>query len=354
MDIENIIGFEALWDSMMKCKRGVMWKDSVAGFCLDPMRQVSRLCDQLHDGTYRERPHKYFTISYPKERSIMSISFRDRVYQRSLNDVGIYPAMTRSFIYDNGACQTGKGADFARERFKCHLQRYYRKHGAEGYVLKMDVRGYYPNMRHDVAKDTFRKYLDDEVYERAAEILDGFPGEVGFNPGSQIIQIAGISVLSPVDHYIKERLRVKQYIRYMDDMLIIGNDRAELERIKADVGGKLADMGFELHPNKTKILPIRNGIMFLGFIYRLTDTGKVIMTLDPDRVKAARKKLARMAKKARNGGLTREKVDQSYMCWRSHAAHGNSYKLIKRMDEYYKNLWRENNDQDHKKGNSEP
>lgn len=339
MNMEDIIGFEALWDSMMKCKRGVIWKDSVAGFCLDAIRQVSRLCDQLHDGTYRERTHKYFTIRYPKERAIMSISFWDRVYQRSLNDVGIYPAMSKSFIYDNAACQKGKGADFARNRFKCHLQRYFWKHGTDGYVLKMDVRGYYPNMRHDVAKETFKRHLDKEVYERAEVILDGFPGEVGFNPGSQIIQIAGISVLNDIDHYIEERLRIKHYLRYMDDMLIIGNDRAELERIRADVEEQLHEIGFELHPTKTRIIPIRDGIMFLGFKYHLTNTGKVIMGIDPERVKAERRKLYRLVKKAKAGLVTREKVDESYQSWRSHVAKGNCWKLLNRMDTYYNELW---------------
>ena len=340
MNIEDIIGFEALWDSMMKCKRGVIWKDSVAGFCLDAIRQVSHLYDELVDGIYKERPHKYFTIRYPKERAIMSISFRDRVYQRSLNDVGIYPAMSKSFIYDNAACQKGKGADFARNRFKCHLQRYYRKHGADGYVLKMDVRGYYPNMRHDVAKETFKRRLAPEVYQRAEAILDSFPGEVGFNPGSQIIQIAGISVLDGIDHYIKERLRIRHYLRYMDDMLIVGNNRTELEQILKDVDKRLQEIGFELHPTKTRIIPIRDGIMFLGFEYRLTETGKVIMNIDPTRVKAIRRKLYRMVKKAKVGLLTRAKVDESYQSWRSHAAKGNSWKLLKRMDTYYNELWR--------------
>lgn len=340
MNIEDIIGFEALWDSMMKCKRGVIWKDSVAGFCLDAIRQVSHLYDELVDGIYKERPHKYFTIRYPKERAIMSISFRDRVYQRSLNDVGIYPAMSKSFIYDNAACQKGKGADFARNRFKCHLQRYYRKHGADGYVLKMDVRGYYPNMRHDVAKETFKRRLAPEVYQRAEAILDSFPGEVGFNPGSQIIQIAGISVLDGIDHYIKERLRIRHYLRYMDDMLIVGNNRTELEQIWKDVDKRLQEIGFELHPTKTRIIPIRDGIMFLGFEYRLTETGNVIMSIDPTRVKAIRRKLYRMVKKAKAGLLTRAKVDESYQSWRSHAAKGNSWKLLKRMDTYYNSLWR--------------
>lgn len=340
MDIESIIGFEALWDSMMKCRRGVIWKDSVAAFCLNPVQEVSRLCDQLHDGSYRERPHKYFTINYPKERSIMSISFRDRVYQRSLNDVGIYPVMCRSFIYDNGACQKGKGADFARNRLKCHLQRYYRKHGPDGFVLKMDVRGYYPNMRHDAAKAAFKRRLDPDVYARAAAILDGFPGEVGFNPGSQIIQIAGISILDGIDHFVKERLRVRHYMRYMDDMLIIGHDRDALERYRQEIDERLRRIGFELHVGKTRVIPLAQGVMYLGFRFRLTETGAVIQTLDPVRVRAERKKLRRLAAKARAGLLSRQKCDESYACWRNHAAKGDNWKMLKRMDEYYDGLWR--------------
>ena len=350
MDMEAIIGFDALWESMMKCRRGVIWKDSAAGFCLDAVRQVSKLCDELHDGTYKERPRHCFAIKYPKEREIMSISFRDRVYQRSLNDVGIYPAMSRSFIYDNAACQKGKGADFARNRLKCHLQRYYRKHGADGYILKMDVRGYYPNMRHDVAKEVFRRKLDPEVYERAAEILDSFPGETGFNPGSQIIQIAGISVLDGVDHYIKERLRVRHYLRYMDDMLVIGRDRAELERIRQAVGQKLHAIGFELHTAKTRISPLRGGVMFLGFRYRLTDSGRVVMSIDPARVKAMRRKYRRLSNRAMAGHLTREQTDKSYQSWRNHAAHGNSHRLIGRADAYYNGLWGERHVCDRTKG----
>ena len=340
MDMEQIIGFEALWDSMMKCKRGVIWKDSVASFCLKSVQEVARLTNELHDGTYKERPHKYFTITYPKERAIMSISFRDRVYQRSLNDVGIYPVMAKSFIYDNCACQKDKGADFARERFKCHMQRFWRKHGTEGYCLKMDVKGYYPNMRHDVAKKIYRRKLDTQVYERAAEVLDSFPGDVGFNPGSQIIQILGISVLDGIDHYVKERLRIPQYIRYMDDMLVLVPDMETAERVRDSVAVKLAEIGFELHPKKTIIIPLSKPVMFLGFEYRLTPTGKVVMTVDPERVKSMRKKLYRMAQKSKRGQITREKVDESYQSWKAHAAKGDSWRLLSRMDQYYNDLWR--------------
>lgn len=344
MDEDKIIGFDALWESMMKCKRGVMWKDSVANFTLNGVKEVGKLTDELKEGRYRERPHKYFTVTSPKRREIMSISFRDRVYQRSLNDVAIYPKMIRSFIYDNAACQQGKGTDFARNRFKCHLQRFCRKHGRNGYVLKLDIRGYYPNMRHDAVKAKFRKHLDENVYRMAARILDGFPGEVGFNPGSQIIQIAGISLLDSLDHYIKERMRVKYYVRYMDDMLIIGESREKLEGIKAEIERKIGEIGFELHPKKSAFIPLTDEIMFLGFKYRLTETGKIVLILDPDRVRAERKKLFRLVRLAKEGKITQEKVDQCYQSWRDHASKGNSWHLLQKMDSYYIGLWRcENN-----------
>ena len=341
MTDEDVVGFEALWDSMMKCRRGTVWKTSVAAFVLNAVPEVAKLSDELESGRYQERKHKYFTVRYPKERQIMSISFRDRVYQRSLNDVAIYPAMSRSFIYDNAACQKGKWTDFARGRIKCHMQRYYRKHGAEGYVLQMDIRKYYQSMRHDVAKDVFRKRLEPFAQARAEKILDGFPGEMGFNPGSQIIQIAGISVLDGIDHYIKERLRMKHYLRYMDDIIVIARTREELENVQAETERKLKEIGFSLHPEKTRIYPLKKGVLCLGYRFRLTETGKVVMSLDPERIKAAMRKYRRLAVKCRRGEITREKVDESYLCFRNHASKGDGYRMLNRLDEFYHGLWEE-------------
>lgn len=84
--------------------------------------------------------------------------------------------------------------------------------------------------------------------------------------------------------------------------------------------------------------------MFLGFKYCLTSTGKVLMFVDPSRVKAARRKYRKLAEKVRNGMLTEKKYLESYMCWRSHAAKGNNHNLIRRMDTYIKELLEEEND----------
>lgn len=340
MDLEKIIGFDALHESMMKCKNNVLWKDSVAHFYHNAPVEIAKLSHELRTGSYRPRITKRFLVLSPKRREVMGVAFRDRVYQRSLNDNAIYPQMTRRFIYDNAACQKKKGTDFARGRLHCHLQRFHRKNGMMGYVLQCDIRGYYPNMPHETVLNEFRAHLEPEVYKLAAEVLTGqYEGDRGFYPGSQMIQIAGVAVLNDLDHYIKEELRVKHYLRYMDDFLLIHEDYGFLEKCRDEISVKLREIGLELHPVKTRIYPIDEPIKFLGFYHRLTESGKIVMLIDPKNVKNERKKLRRMVAKVKRGEMTKEKVDECFTSWKAHASKGDSYGLIRRMNVYYKSLW---------------
>ena len=341
-EVESVIGFDALYESMLKCKKGVAWKDSVAAFCMRATERIIKLCEDLHTGKYKPSPPKYFTITSPKKREIASISFRDRVYQRSLNDNIVYPTMSRSFIYDNFACQKDKGTDAARERLKYFLRNYYIKNKSNDlYVAQFDIHGYYPNMDHQVAEDIFMDALSPWAFSRVQQILhDQYTGDKGYNPGSQLVQIAGISVLNGLDHFIKEQLHVKYYIRYMDDFILIHPNKEYLEWCKEKIVDYLSNLKFTINEKKTLIYPIANGIPFLGFNFYLTNTGKVLMLIKSESIKRQRKKLFRMVKRAKAGIVTREKVNESYQAWRNHASKGNSYKLLQRMDKYYNNLWR--------------
>lgn len=338
---EDIISFDALFVSMMKCRRGVLWKPSVASFYLNALERVAKLARDLETGTYAPRPPRHIKITYPKRRDGLCISFRDRVYQRSLNDLALYPMVTRTFIYDNAACQKLKGSSFARERLKKFLRNHYHHYGNAGYAAHIDVSGYYPNMRHDVARETFRKRLPPDIYEMAAKALDGqYAGDVGFSPGSQMVQIAGVAVLDDLDHFIKEKLRVRHYLRYMDDFILIGNDYAALADQVQAIVAELGKLGFSASPKKTKIVPLREGFKCLGFTFRLTDTGKVLLFIDPQNVKHERLKLRRLVRLSRAGVMPREHVGRCFQSWLAHAAQGNSFKLIERMKTYYANLWR--------------
>lgn len=329
------------------------WRDVEGKCCFfyhNHLRELLKLSNQLHDGTYKERPQKFFTIYEPKIREIMSIAFRDRVYQRSLNDVVIYPLIQKHLIYENMACQKGKGQHKALYKMISILTRYYNENGSDGWVLQCDIEGYYPNMAHWVAYDLFDRYLPRWAADRAKSIIDTFDGDVGFNPGSQIIQIVGIAALNDMDHYIKERRRMRFYERYMDDFCTLSNSKNELISLKCDIARIVGELDMKLHPKKTKIFKLSDGILFLGFVFRLNDNGKVVIHISPNKVKAERRKLRRMVSLVRKGKMKKKCVDEHFESWMVHACFGNSKRFRKKMICYYNSLWEENNDRtvDHK------
>lgn len=340
MNREDIIGEDALFESMNKCSKSVKWKGTVAYYRHHWPDEIEKLSTQLHDGTYHERKPKYFTVTEPKRREIMSIHFRDRIYQRSLNDIAIYPQTSKSFITDNFACQSGKGTEAARDRLKEFLYAFHRKYGGHGYVLKIDIKGYYPNMDHKYVETMLARYLDDEAYQMATEVLGRLPGEIGYNPGSQIVQIVGITALDKIDHFIKERLRIKYYIRYMDDFILLHPDREYLNHCLSEITRMLHGIRMEVNKRKTKIRRIIKPITYLGFVYRLTPTGRVVIFADPHKIKHERKKIMRMVALVEKGKLTKHDVDVHFKAYKASVRYGNSHNLIYRLNRWYESLWK--------------
>jgi len=335
----DITDFEELYESSYKCRRGVGWKPSTKHHTLNGVERCLEMEAELRNGTWKHGKPRPIMIRYPKKREGLSIPFRDRVYQRALNDLALYPMMTKSFILDNCACQKGKGTDFARKRMKKHLWKHFCHHGRKGYVLQVDIRGYYPNMRHDVVDRCFARHLPPEIHAAAMSVLKHqYKGETGYNPGSQMVQIAGISVLDGLDHHIKEQLYVRHYIRYMDDLWMLFASKEEAEAVLLEVKAELEKIGFSIHEEKTHIRELGKGFLFLGYWYHMTATGKIVMTINSDSVRHERRKLRRMASRVAGGLMPMGKMRECYESWRNFASIGNCYRLAKRMDRYYHQL----------------
>lgn len=169
------------------------------------------------------------------------------------------------------------------------------------------------------------------------EILSVQEIDGGYNPGSQMIQIAGIALLDPLDHYIKERLHVKHYVRYMDDFLMILPTYEDAERALNGTVEWLDDIGFAINPTKTQIIPLSNGFDMIGFRYRLAKTGKIVQTLLPTNVRHQRNKLVRMA----NKGVTKDAAQVSMTCWEAHASEGHNRRAINNTRALFDNLYKE-------------
>ena len=340
---EKICSFEELSKAAFICKRNVMWKDSVAGFVKNALVNCYNLHQELMNDTYKLSPYSVFVVHEKKTRTIVSTRMRDRVVQRSLCDNYLTEYLTKSFIYDNCACLPGRGTDMARNRLKCHLQRFYRKHGLNGWVLKVDIHDFFGSTPHDVVKAAVAKRIPDPwVRQQVYTIIDSFDHiapDKGMGLGSQITQLVQLAVLDDLDHYIKEVLRIKGYVRYMDDFILIHQDKAHLQYCLVEITRILGELGLELNEKKTGIQPVKNGIHFLGFSFRLTDTGRVLQTVLHKKVSKERRKLRKLVDRVNAGEMTRQHVDECYKAWRAHVEKGNCQSLLSRMDSYYVSLY---------------
>ena len=344
-EVKDVVcDFDNLHKAMRKCKRGVMWKDSVARCNNNGLVNMLKLSKSLEDGTYRINDYYRFTIYEPKKREIVSTKFKDRVFQRSLCDNYLYDAVTKTFIYDNGACQVNRGTDFSRRRLKTHLQRYYRKYGNEGYVLKIDFKNYFGSTPHATVKKVLAKVVDDKwAYEHACDIVDSYDDDgkaVGLGLGSQITQLVQLLVLSGVDHHIKEKLRVRYYVRYMDDLILISNNKDFLKVCLEDIDKLAENLGLTLNQKKTKIFKLSQGINFLGFKFKVSETGAVYKVISKENINKRKRKLRKHKSLVLSGKMTKEKADACFESWKAHAKNGNSHKLIEHMDKFYDDLWR--------------
>ncbi len=345
-EIKNTVcDFGNLYKAMYKCKRNVMWKDSVAGFVKNGLINCYKLKQSLENDTYTISPYSQFKVYEPKERDIVSTRIKDRVVQRSLYDNYLYETVSKSFIRDSCACQIGKGTDDARDRLTRHLHWHFRRYGLNGGILKCDLKNYFGSTPHSIAIQAMDSRVPDEwalnqIIRVIKSFNQGANPDVGLGLGSQLTQLTELAVLDDLDHYIKEQLHIKCYVRYNDDFILIHQDLEYLNECLSLIHKRICEKGLQLSSKKTQIARISQPIHFLGFSFRLTETGKVIRKLLPEKVSQERRKLKRLVNLAKQGVITKKEVDDSYQTWKSHAEKGNTHNLILNMDQFYKELWR--------------
>ena len=343
---EIICSFDSLYNAMLRCRQNVMWKDSTAGYVANGLTNIVKLRNGLLNEQYSMDKYAIFYIYEPKLRKIVSTRIKDRVFQRSLCDNYFYDEMTKHFIYDNCACQNNRGTDFALNRLKRHLQHFNRRHGTQGWVYKFDIHDYFGKTKHAVAINAVEKRVSDEwVIGHVKVIVRSFnQGEAldtGMGLGSQITQIIELAVLDDMDHFIKEELKIKYYVRYNDDFILIHQDKEYLKYCRKRIEEKLVGLGLTLNEKKSQLYSVTNRIRFLGFSYQLKQSGKVVMRILPENVKKERRKLKKLVGRVAQGYMTRRDVDECYTSWKAHAKRGDTHNEILKMDAYYKSLWKE-------------
>lgn len=338
---EAVCGFANLWKAAQKCRLNVRWKDSVASFANHSLASVCKLKHSLDDGAYRLSPYAVFYVHEPKERLITSTKFKDRVFQRSLCDNHVYEAICRGFLKENCACQKEKGTDYARELLDSELRSFFKEERLDGWILKCDLKDYFGSTPHETAKQAVAERVEDPwARQMVFDIIDSFGKGIGL--GSQVSQLIQLAVLDDLDHFIKEELGIRHYVRYMDDFILIDGSKRKLELCLSSIRARLTESGLRLSEKKTLIQRVSQPIRFLGFSFKLWPTGKVTWRLPDENLKNERRRLRLLVERAGRGALAKSSVDECYRSWRAHAKKGDSRGKLLKMDRYYKDLWRKN------------
>jgi RNA-directed DNA polymerase len=333
---EALTSFENLYRAARKARRGKRSKQAVEAFEFDLEKNLVGLRRDLLERTYQPGPFRTFTITDPKPRLISAAPYRDRVVHHALCNV-LEPIFERSFVYDSYACRRGKGTHAAVDRYTAFARK-------NRYVLKCDVRKFFPSVDHAMLLERLaRKIKDPDAMWLAGvivkhsnpqeEVPGFFPGDDLFTTlerrrgipiGNQTSQFFANVYLDSLDHFVKERLGCRYYIRYCDDFVILDNDRRRLGDVRCAVEQFLLGLRLWLHPKKRTISRVEDGLRLLG--YRVW----------PDHRFLDRRGLARFGRRLRTyqrlyraGLLSPQSLTQRIRAWVGHAGHADTWRLRK-------------------------
>lgn len=336
---EQLHDFSNLYKSYSLAKKGKRWKNATNQFEMNALESIIYLQHLLQTKQYKMSGYNVFMIYEPKKRIIKSIPFHDKVVQHTLCDICLEPIFEKHFIHDNYASRKGKGVHAGVNRTKQFMREHYRRYGIDGWVLKCDIEKYFDSIDHDVLKVQIRKLIDDVDIIWLLDMIIDSTKNPGLPIGNQTSQLFALIYMSAFDHYIKEKLQIKHYIRYMDDFVLFHPDKEYLRYCKRQIEYLLDDLKLKLN-QKSHIFPLKNGVDFLGFHFYLTETRKVIMKVRRDSKKRMKRKLDKFKELYIAGKISKEKIDQSFESWVAHVSHGDCYHLIQDMTKRYNAIFK--------------
>lgn len=331
---EELISFENFLRAYRKARRGKRGQQSVERFEFHRETEVERLRRQVAEGRYRPGRYRTFLLHDTKPRIISAAPFRDRVVHHTFCNI-VEPIFERTFIRDSYASRKGKGTHAAIKRYQSFARQ-------NAYVFKGDVRKFFPSVDHEILLTRLnRKIKDQRVLDLAASILASsesepamacyFAGDDLFGPsermrglpiGNQTSQFFGNVYLDALDHFVKEVLRCRHYVRYVDDFVILGPNSKSLADVREAVEDFLTGLRLKLHPEKRVISRTGEGIRFLGL--RVLPNQ---VLLPRDAARRARRRFGRYSIEFSRGEIDLTTVRQRVHSWLGHTTliHGDQY-----------------------------
>jgi len=345
---QKLCSYKNLELAFKKASKGKRKKFYVIEFEKDLHKNLLELKRELEMETYRPHPLTKFTIRDPKTRLIRKSIFRDRIVHHAIVNI-LEPIYEPRFISDNFANRVGKGTIAAIQRFDKYKQEV-TKNGrlirnplddnmVIGYVLKADIKKFFDSVNQNKLIEILkRKIKDEKIIWLIIKILKNFDDKIkGMPLGNMTSQFFANLYLNDLDQFVKNRLKMKHYIRYVDDFIILHENKKVLENCMDKIQKYLMNLKIELHPNKSKIFPLYRGVDFLGF--------KIFYYYKRARkrnINNFKRRLERLEKGYIAGDIPKSKFIASVEGWFAYVLWGNTYKLRLNFAEQVKKVLESN------------
>ena len=279
--------------------------------------EIIKLIDELKTGSYKPSQYRKFVITDPKERVISVAPFRDRVIHHALVNI-LEPIFEKRFYYHSYACRKEKGVHKAIKQAQVYMR-------SNKWYLKSDISKYFASVDHKILFDiTKSKIKDNRLLDLInAIIVNGDDTGKGLPIGNLTSQFFANVYLDIFDHFIKEKLQIKSYIRYMDDFVLFDNDKENLKQDKQKIFDFLkAHLSLSLKERATFINQRLNGLSFLGRRIFLST-----IRIKRENLKRCLKKLKTREKEYEENKINDIQYTQSVNSLMGYIASGNTYCL---------------------------
>ena len=344
---DQIFSDENLYGALQDASRGRRYHKDVLVAQFDCWNIIRRIQRDVYSGNYTIDRYYIFYVYEPKKRMIMSITFYHRIVQWAIYRV-LNPLLVKGYIRDSYGCVPGKGALSAMERLKYWVNLTNNK-PEKWYYLKLDISKYFYRISHEVLKKIIAKKIKDRrLLNVLYSIIDckhtpfglppgKSPGEVpveerlydtGMPIGNLLSQVFANIYLDALDQYCKRTLRIHFYIRYMDDVIILSDSKAQLHEWKSLINDFL-ERKLRLSLNqKTCIRPVSQGIEFVG--YRIWPH---YVTIRKSTTLQMRRNLRRRQEEYRRGKISMKEAFTTLECYLGMLKHCDCKMFRKRLIE---------------------
>lgn len=314
-----------MYEAFLRAKKNKTLREEVMAFEYDIEKNIIDLLTELRKGIYCIGKYRQFKVYEPKERIIKALPFRDRVVHQWYVYEFLIPNIVPRFIYDSYACIEFKGTHKAAQRLEKFMKEARLKYG-DYYVIKMDIKKFFYNINPHILFEILKKYIKDRaLLNISSKFIFEDNSDVGIPIGNYTSQYFANIYMNELDQYVKHTLKIKYYLRFMDDFILLVENKENAKKIFNNIEKFINDvLKLEINP-KSRYYPSAMGVDFCG--YRIFHTHKLVRNRSKKRMRKRIKEWNNLYKKNQ---LDMKIVETSLNSWKAHIKHTNSYNLEKK------------------------